>query len=498
MLTLKHLPLKSFNENIVYIHSNCIYYDTTHLKTMTKVEVIGGPRKIYAFLQVTDSEKLVLPNELALNDEAFRQINLPEGANVTVTPTSPLPSISSVRRKMLGNTLSENEYKSIMDDITSRRYSNTDIAAFLVASGTFMSPPEVLSMTKALIGKKIIRWKEDIITDSHSLGGVPGNKVDLIVTPIVAAYGLKIAKTASHSLTASAGVADTMSVLCDVDLDETTFAKLVEEGGGAITSYNSIGISEASKIIAAVERNIGITRLEHVIASILAIKAAAGVTHLVLDIPVGPNSRVKTSVEALHVRKIAEYVGDQMSMHVDATITDGSEPIGYGVGPVLEARDVMKVLLGKEDAPTDLREKALFIAGRILEFDPKLRGGQGYKKASELLYSGKALDAMNQIIRGQGKAKQPQIGHITTDIVAEHDGTITAINNQRINKIATLAGSDRYQGAGIDLFKKVGDKVEEGDVLYKIYSVNASDFAFANGAAEGSTGFEIEDEEDEN
>lgn len=498
MLILKHLPISSFNENIAYVHKNCIYFDAKDLKHLSKVEIYGSSRRMYAFLQVTDDERIVRPSELALNTEAFNNINLPVGAKVTVSSVFSLPSTASIKRKMLGNILSYDEYEAIVKDILSYRYSNMDIAAFLVASGSFMSAPEVLSMTEAMAGQRRLEWGEDIVVDFHSIGGIAGDKVDLIVTPIVAAYGLTMPKTAARSLTSAAGVADTMGVLCNVDLDETTFKKLVKENKAAIANYESIGICEISSIISAVERNIGIAHFEHIAASILSIKIVTGVTHLVFDIPVGPTARIKSSSEALHLRKLLEYVGDMMSIDVDVLITDGSEPIGNGVGPVLEARDVMKVLLNKEDAPDDLREKALSIAGRVLEFDPKLRGGQGKVVAEEILRSGKALEAMNKIIHKQGKAGQPQVGHLTKEVISIVNGTVQSIDNDRINKIAVLAGSNKYKGAGIDLLKKTGDHVEDGDVLFRVHAINSTDFAFVNSAIEDYDGYVVIAEDDYN
>ncbi len=492
MLTLKNLPISSFNENLAYIHKDCVAYKVDDLSTLTKIEIHGGVKTVYAFLQVVDDARLVKPTELALNNEAFKQINLPEGANISITLSPPPPSLSSIKRKIAGNILSSGEYSAIINDIYARRYSNMDIASFLVASGSFMSAPEVLALTEAMVGDKTIHWdNESIVVDHHCLGGIPGNKTDLIITSIVAAYGLPIPKTASRSLTSCAGVADTMSVLANVDYGEKKLKQLINENRGAIVCYDGLAIAEANKIISSVERQIGITQQEHITASILAIKLAAGVTHLLVDIPVGPKSRIKSTNEAMRLRKLIEYVGDMLSIEIDAVITDGSEPIGNGVGAVLEARDVMKVLRNKDDAPQDLREKSLFLAGRILEFDPKLRGGQGYLVAKEILNSGRALEVMNRMIHAQGKAPQPQLGHLTRDIVSNVSGTVEAIDNSRINKIGIWAGAGQYAGAGLDLFKKVGDHVEQGETLYRIHSCNSTDFAFANSVVDGYTGYEI-------
>ena len=492
MLSLKHIAVNSFNENIVYLHKDCNAYKLDDIKNLTKVEVHGGSAPLFAFLEIVNDPDFVSPDELGLNTEAFTALNLPEGANVNISLAGFPPSLSSVQRKVAGNILSSSEYSSIIRDITDKRYSNMDISSFLVASGSFMTASEVLSLTEALVGDDVIRWDdENIVVDHHCLGGVPGNKTDIIITAIVAAYGLPIPKTASRSLTSCAGGADTFSVLANVDISEDKLHQLIKEHRGAIADYNTLPIAPASKIIASVERAIGITQQQHIVAEILAIKLATGITHLVLDIPVGSTSRIKSTNEAMRIRKLVEYIGDMLSIEIDAVITDGSEPIGNGIGAVLEARDVMKILRNKEDAPQDLLEKSLFLAGRILEFDPKLRGGQGYHVAKEILTSGRALETLSRIIYAQGKAPQAQLGHLTRDIISAKSGVVESIDNKRINKIGILAGASQYPGAGLDLLKKVGDVVESGEPLYRIHSVTSSDFAFANSFVDGDNGYEI-------
>jgi thymidine phosphorylase len=494
MLTLKHLAVNSFNENIVYLHKDCSVYKVDDIKHLTKVEIHGGGRPVYAFLQVVEDAKLIKPNEIGANTEAFESLGQEEGSQVSLTISPPPQSISSIKRKVAGNVLSQSEYTAIINDIESKSYSNMDIASFLVASASFMTAPETLSLTKALVGENTLKWdNENMVVDHHCLGGIPGNKTDLIVAAIIAAYGLPMPKTASRSLTSCAGVADVMSVFANVDFDEKKLTDVIKKARACIVSYDGLKeIAQVNKLISSVERQIGVAKIDYIAASIIALKISAGVTHLVLDIPVGLKSRVRTTNEALRIRKVVEYVGDILKIEIDAVITDGSEPIGNGVGPVLEARDVMKVLRNKEDAPQDLREKSIFLAGRVLEFDPNLRGGQGQTVARELLDTGAALDAMNKIIQAQGKAPQPNIGHLAHDVIAGHSGIVRAIDNNRINKIGIWAGANKYQGAGLDLLKKVGDKVNQGDVLYKIHSCNATDFAFAESAVETDNGYEIE------
>lgn len=128
----------------------------------------------------------------------------------------------------------------------------------------------------------------------------------------------------------------------------------------------------------------------------------------------------------------------------------------------------------------DLRARALFLAGRVLEFDPELRGGTGRARAEELLDTGAALTKLEHIIAAQGKTgSKIELGAITEDIKADRNGVLTGMDCFRLGRIARLAGAPMDKGAGIDLLSKVGDFVTKGDPLYRIHSCFQSDFDFA-------------------
>ena len=206
------------------------------------------------------------------------------------------------------------------------------------------------------------------------------------------------------------------------------------------------------------------------IASILSKKLAAGATHLLLDIPVGPNAKVTNMHDALQLRKLFEYVGWHTGIRIEVIITDGRQPIGRGIGPVLEARDVMQVLMNDPNAPADLREKSLELAGRILEFHPNVRGGAGYLVARDILTSGRALDKMNRIIDAQGRHEVAKISSLTIVVKSLHTGIIVGIDNLILARLAHIAGAPLDPGAGIDLLHKLNEKVRKGDILYTIHT----------------------------
>jgi len=247
----------------------------------------------------------------------------------------------------------------------------------------------------------------------------------------------------------------------------------------------------------SVERPLDIDSQGQMVASILSKKLAAGSTHLLIDIPTGPSAKIRRMRQAQQLRKLFEFVGDQLGIQLEVVITDGRQPIGNGIGPVLEARDVMKVLQNDPDAPNDLRQKALRLAGRILEFDPDVRGGEGYAIARDIIDSGRALNKMNAIIKAQGaQTANYQLGTLTRDILSPADGVVSAIDNYRMARIARFAGAPMDKGAGVYLFKKLGDPVKKGEPLYRLYAEFPSDYKFALALCEQFNGYTIGTEED--
>jgi thymidine phosphorylase len=222
-------------------------------------------------------------------------------------------------------------------------------------------------------------------------------------------------------------------------------------------------------------------------------KLAAGSTHLLIDLPVGPAAKLTNSMEAMRLRKLFEFVGDHFGILVEVITTDGRQPIGNGIGPVLEAEDVMAVLSNDPVAPPDLREKSLRLAAHLLEYDPQLRGGTGYARARELLDSGAALKQMQKIIDAQGPSIcRTDLGTLTADVLAPRDGVVSGIDCLRLNRLARTAGAPIDKGAGIKVFKKIGDRVEKGEPLYRIYAFDQSEFDLAVPGAKANTGYMID------
>ena len=496
-LKLRRLGIDTYRENVAYLHRECEVYRAEGFQALSKVEICADGRRILAVLNVVDDDNIVTPADLGLSEEAFVKLGLDEEHMVSIEHAEPPESMNAVRRKIAGDRLSQEDYRHIISDITDRRYSKTEIAAFLVASGqTDMDRDEVFHLTRAMleVGEQL-DWNESLVADKHCIGGIPGTRTSMLVVPIVAAHGMLIPKTSSRAITSPAGTADTMEVLANVELDIKTLHDIVRKHRACLAWGGTAQLSPADDIMIAVERPLGIDSLGQMVASILSKKLSAGSTHLLIDIPVGPTAKVRHMRQAQRLRKLFEFVGDQIGIHLEVVITDGRQPVGSGIGPVLEARDVMQVLQNSPDMPNDLRQKSLRLAGRVLEFDPDVRGGNGYAIARDILDSGRALEMMNTLIKAQGaQSRKFDLGQLTHELFSPADGVVVDIDNLQLARIARFAGAPMDKGAGVDLFKKLGDRVEKGEPLYRIHAQYRADSSFAISLCEQNSGYLIGEE----
>jgi thymidine phosphorylase len=493
MLKARRVPIDSFRENVLLLSRQCTMVRPERLTGLRKVEVRSNGRAILATILIVDDPALVGPDEAGLAEPAFRRLGAEPGAFVEVVPAPRPKGLAAIEAKIGGATLTDAVLADVVSDLVGYRWSDVEISAFLVACASFMTADETLSFTRAMTqGGTRIDWNIPIVADKHCIGGIPGNRTSLVVVPIVAAHGMTIPKTSSRAITSPAGTADTMEVLARVDLGIDEMRATVERCGGCIVWGGRVNLSPADDVLISVERRLAIDTPEQMVASILSKKIAAGSTHMVLDVPVGPTAKMRDPQAALRLRKLFEFVAGRLGIAVDIVITDGTQPIGRGIGPVLEMRDVHAVLRNEADAPADLREKSIMLAGRLLEMDPAVRGGTGEARARELLVAGTALGKLEQIAESQGPPRRKAtIGSLVAEVRAPKSGWVQGIDCLRIARIARTAGAPTDPGAGIELLRKQGDSVRAGDPLFRVYGDDPADFGMAVAGAGEEPGYLI-------
>ena len=496
-LALRRVAIDTWRENVAYLHRDCAVYRAEGFQALSKIEVRANGLRILATVNVVDDSAIVGCHELGLSEDAFAQLGVEPGYKVAVAQAEPPESMGALFRKIAGERLGRADFRAIVRDIADHRYSKIELTAFVVACNRDeLDREEVYFLSDAMVqtGQRL-DWHAPQVVDKHCIGGIPGNRTSMLVVPIVAAHGMLCPKTSSRAITSPAGTADTMEVLAHVELPLEQLQAIVRDHHGCLAWGGTAQLSPADDVLISVERPLSIDSAGQMVASILSKKIAAGSTHLVLDIPIGPTAKVRSMPDAQRLRRLFEYVAQRMGLSLDVVITDGRQPIGNGIGLMLEARDVMRVLENDPRAPNDLRQKALRLAGRLIECDPDVRGGDGYGIARDILDSGRALARMRDIIAAQGAKEfdhnSPNLGALQFEICAPAAGVVAGIDNQQIARIARLAGAPKVKGAGVDLLCKLGDAVTPGQPMYRVHAGFPADLEFARQASHRASGYRI-------
>ncbi len=421
---------------------------------------------------VVDVSKTVRKNQIGIFKEVKKKLGIEkDGKLIRVTPIKALISVKSIRKKMNKETLTKKEIYEVIRDIVDNKLTKAEIAGFISAihmEGLTLKETEYLIRAMAETGD-MLKLGVKITADKHCVGGVPNNRTSMIIVPIVAAAGIHIPKTSSRAITDPAGTADTMEVLAPVSFTINQIKKIVKKIKGCLVWGGAVHMAPADdEIIADVEYPLRIDPTEILLASILAKKYSVGANLVLIDIPYGKGTKCTKSRADMLGKKFVT-LGKRLGMKIKVIKTDGSQPIGNGLGPALEARDVLRVLNNSENAPEDLRKKSLMMAGIILKMAKK-----DGKSAEKILKSGAALKKMNEIIKAQGgkiiKPEKIQVGKFSKIIYSKKSGKVKSIDNNMIKDVGRLLGAPHNKKAGLYLYKKVGNKVKKKEKLFTIYA----------------------------
>ncbi len=445
-----------------------------------RVLVRKGKNEITAILDIAKGTKTLANGYIGLFSEALESLKARTNNSVTIHFAGKPQSLQYIKEKLHGKQLADNEIYSIIDDITNDRLTDIEKTAFVMAGYTNgFSFKETVAMTKAMVATGEQLKFKGIVLDKHCIGGVPNNRTTMIVGPIIAAAGLVMPKTSSRAITSPAGTADTMECLARVELPKNDIENVIKKCGVALVHGGSMHLAPADDKIIEIERPLAIDAEGQLLASVMAKKHSVGAKIVLIDIPMGQSTKAKTVTDALKLRKKFVALGKALDMVVKVIVTDGSQPIGNGVGPLLEARDVLAVLQNEDHAPLDLREKSLKMAGILLELSNKVKKGKGYHRAKYLLESGLAWQKMQEIIKLQGKLKMPTLGKYSFDVTAVNTGKVKSIDNLVIAKLARTCGAPFDKGAGLYIYKKKKDKVSTGEKLFTLYATSEDKLTLA-------------------
>ncbi len=401
-----------------------------------------------------------------------------------------------IRKKRDGDTLTEQEIKWFIDGYVKGDIPDYQAAALCMAiyfNG--MTVDETAALTFAIrdSGEKL---KFDNINglrvDKHSTGGV-GDKTSLIVAPIVATLGVKVAKMSGRGLGHTGGTVDKLEAIpgfrTDIPIDE--FEKIVNEVGIAIVGQNAT-LAPADKLLYAL-RDVTATvdSLPLIVSSIMSKKLAADDDCVVLDVKTGSGSFMKTPEASRELAERMVAIGKAAGKRMRALITDMDRPLGYAIGNTLEVIEAINTLKG--NGPEDLTELSIALASHMLVISDRGAYEECEANVKRVIENGKALRTFAKMVKAQGGRSEwildPECfpkAKYSKDVTAPRSGYITSVNTEGYGTASLLLGAGRNTmadkiapSAGIILRKKTGDRVEPGDVIATLYADEEHRFASA-------------------
>lgn len=443
------------------------------VRSLDRVKVITPDNTITAIVETTDS--VVASGEIGVLCKAFDALKACESGEVEVIPTGRPHSVELIKKKIDGHELTSDELRDIITDISRHNLSDIELTAYVMASQlNGMTLDETTALTRAMVETgDTIELDKSPVFDFHSIGGAPGNKITLLVVPMVAAAGLYIPKTSSRAISSACGTADIFETIARVSLEMEEIKSITEDIGGVIAWGGHVNFAPADDIIIRAEYPLSIDPYSQLIASVMAKKKAVGADYFLLDIPTGPGTKVENYELAHRYANDFIEIGRRLDMKVECAITYGGQPLGRHIGPKLEAQEAMQILEGKIES-NSVTEKAVSMAGIIMEMAGMQNGKQ---KARDILESGDALKKMRQILQAQDgdpnlKSEDIQPGEFKAVITADQDGYVTFLDNKKLVRLARTAGSPRDHGAGLVFLKKRGDRIEKDQPMFEIYGDN--------------------------
>jgi thymidine phosphorylase len=479
-LPVRRAGIDTYRQPVLFLRQGCLVCRAEGFVALARVKVKCDGREVVATLNVVTGDWLG-ETEAALSDAAWHALRPEPGALAEFTHADPPESAGILRAKVFGERLGEAAFTSVLRDVLASRLSDIELAAFVTAcAGDRMDFGESVALTRAMVavGDRI-DWGTGPVLDKHCVGGLPGNRTTPIVVAIVAALGHRIPKTSSRAITSPAGTADVMATMTHVDLDLATLRRVVEGEGGCLASGGAMRLSPADDILIQVERPLDFDSDGQMVASILSKKAAAGSTHVLIDVPVGPTAKVRTDIAAEAIASRLAFVGQALGLRVGVHLSDGTQPVGRGIGPALEAHDVLAVLRNLPEARHDLRERSLAVAGAVLDLLPGATAGEGRVRAEQVLQSGAAFRKFEAICEAQGGFREPGRAGFVTPFAASMDGRVACIDNRRLARVAKLAGAPHDANAGVVCELRVGDAVTRDMPLFQVHAESRGELAYA-------------------
>ena len=403
-----------------------------------------------------------------------------------------------ILKKRANLPLSDKEIRFVIDGYVKGEIPDYQVSALLmtiVFNGMNARELGTLTLAMAQSGNMVDLSNIDGITvDKHSTGGV-GDKTTLIIAPLVAACGGKVAKMSGRGLGHTGGTIDKMESIPNlkVSLEQDAFINQVNKIGLAVIGQSE-GLAPADKKLYALRDVTGtVDSIPLIASSVMSKKLASGAQAILLDVKVGSGAFMKNIEDARELAKAMVDIGKENGRSVKAILTDMDRPLGHDIGNALEIREVIDTLKGH--GPEDLTHECIIMAAHMLVLSRMCDYETALNRVQQVLDSGAALERLRLMIEAQGGDSRVidddrvlTIGKFTYDVTSPQDGYITRMNTERCGIASVMLGAGRTvkdgpidYSAGIVMHKKTGDSVTVGESIATLY---ASDESLLNNAAQ--------------
>ncbi len=498
LLKVKALQLLA-GRPIVILHENTAKFLNLHVGERVRIKKYDKKQEVVAPIDITGGTTILSKEEVALSQEIIKDLGIRDREVIEVNPALKPLSVEYIKKKLNGHHLSFPEIFAIVSDIVNNELTEVEVAYFV--SGVYlhgMNIEEITSLTKAMVktGNQLKLDKKTVI-DKHGIGGIEGNRTTPILVSIIAAaidefkLNAVMPKTSSRAITSAAGTADVIETIAKVEFNVGQMKKIVEKTKACLVWGGSLRLAPADDKIIQIERVLSLDPEAQLIASILSKKLAVNASYVLIDISYGPGAKVSTEKEAKNLKDKFEKVAKQLGLKLKVMLTDGSEPVGNGIGSVLEMLDIIKVLKQDAHRPLDLEARARTLASELLALVMNISKAKSENIAHDMLSSGKAFQKFRDIIEAQQGTLENEelkeklaLGECKANIKSDKQGKIEEISNRKMAYVAKMAGSPSDKSAGIYLYKHVGEKVDKGENLFTIYAETSAKLDYAKKLAE--------------
>lgn len=401
-----------------------------------------------------------------------------------------------ILKKRANLPLSDKEIRFVIDGYVKGEIPDYQVSALLmtiVFNGMNARELGTLTLAMAQSGNMVDLSNIDGITvDKHSTGGV-GDKTTLIIAPLVAACGGKVAKMSGRGLGHTGGTIDKMESIPNlkVSLEQDAFIDQVNKIGLAVIGQSE-GLAPADKKLYALRDVTGtVDSIPLIASSVMSKKLASGAQAILLDVKVGSGAFMKNIEDARELAKAMVDIGKENGRSVKAILTDMDRPLGHAIGNALEIREVINTLKGH--GPEDLTHECIIMAAHMLVLSRMCDYETALNRVQQALDSAAALERLRLMIEAQGGDSRVidddrvlTIGKFTYDVTSPQDGYITHMNTERCGIASVMLGAGRTikdgpidYSAGIVMHKKTGDAVSMGERIATLYASDESLFTNA-------------------